>query len=164
MDKFNKYLGNYNLIILITNDTNNKYYKKFLDKYPIKEMEKFGLKLKKYISSTIEFKIITFNRKNKIYEADKYIEPIDLLNRIKNKLDKFNLSLYADYHQNTSKKGLGYKNKKVALQTLDKIKKDNITYQKQVINTLYNRAKYHPNQTGDMLESMKIFKKWLEEN
>lgn len=164
MDKFNKYLGNYNLILLITNDTNNKNYQKFLDKYPLKEMESFGIKLKKYISSTIKFKINVFNKENKIYELDKYIEPSNLLNKIKSKLDKFNLSLYSDYHPKTSKKGLGYKNKKIALETLDLIKKDNITYQKQVINTLYNRAKYHPNQTEDMKEAMKIFKKWLKEN
>jgi hypothetical protein len=164
MDKFYKYLGNYNLILLITNGTNNKFFLDFINKYPIKEMESYGIKLKKYISRTIDFQIIIFNKSNEIYKTNKYIEPHKLLDKIKNKLDKFNLSLYADYHPKTSKKGLGYKNKQIALDTIDKIKKENLTYQKQVINTLFNRAKYHPNQTNDMKEAMKIFKKWLKEN
>jgi hypothetical protein len=31
----------------------------------------------------------------------------------------------------------------------------------QVVNTMYNRAKYHANQTDGMRDAMKIFKKWL---
>jgi hypothetical protein len=27
---------------------------------------------------------------------------------------------------------------------------------------MYNRAKYHPHQTADMREAMKVYKKWLE--
>ena len=37
-------------------------------------------------------------------------------------------------------------------------------YQKQVVNTMYNRAKYHPYQTEDMREAMKVFEKWLQKN
>jgi hypothetical protein len=29
---------------------------------------------------------------------------------------------------------------------------------------MYNRAKYHPHQTKEMREAMKVFKKWLEKN
>ena len=32
----------------------------------------------------------------------------------------------------------------------------------QVVNTMYNRAKFHANQTSDMREAMKVFKKWLK--
>jgi hypothetical protein len=39
-----------------------------------------------------------------------------------------------------------------------------LIYQKQVVNTMYNRAKYHPYQTSDMREAMKIFEKWLDKN
>ena len=41
------------------------------------------------------------------------------------------------------------------------IKNKNLTYQKQVVLTMYNRAKYHPYRNDNMLEAMKIFKKWL---
>jgi hypothetical protein len=32
---------------------------------------------------------------------------------------------------------------------------------KQVVNTMFNRAKYHLYQTSEMREAMKIFKKFL---
>ncbi len=54
----------------------------------------------------------------------------------------------------------GYKNKEKALQTLKNIKKFDLTYQKQVVNTMYNRAKYHKNQTQDMREAMKVYRTW----
>jgi len=37
-------------------------------------------------------------------------------------------------------------------------------YQKQVVNTMYNRAKYHPHITKEMVEAMKVFKEWLDKN
>ena len=43
------------------------------------------------------------------------------------------------------------------------LKKEPLKYQKQVINTMYNRSKYHPNQTKDMKEAMKIFLEWIQE-
>lgn len=38
------------------------------------------------------------------------------------------------------------------------------TYQKQVVITMYNRAKYHPHQTQTMLEAMKIYSQWMKKN
>jgi hypothetical protein len=73
-----------------------------------------------------------------------------------------NKSLYEDKHPESSTKGLGYKNKQKAIDTLKIIKNRDLTYQKQVVNTMYNRAKYHSYQTKDMKEAMKIFKKWLK--
>ena len=72
-----------------------------------------------------------------------------------------NKSLYNDDHPNTSTKGTGFKDKQKALDTLKIIKNRDLTYQKQVVNTMYNRAKYHPHQTDGMKEAMKIFNKWL---
>ena len=51
-----------------------------------------------------------------------------------------------------------------ALETLEIIKNKDLTYQKQVVNTMYNRAKYHINQTNNMKEAMKIFSIWLKKN
>ncbi len=77
---------------------------------------------------------------------------------------KVNKSLYEDKHPNTSTKGTGFKNKQKALDTLKIIKDRDLIYQKQVVNTMYNRAKYHPNQTHDMKEAMKVFKDWLDKH
>jgi len=73
-----------------------------------------------------------------------------------------NKSLYEDKHPKTSLKGTGYANKEKAIKTLELIENYNITYQKQVILTMYNRAKFHKYQTKNMLEAMKIYKKWLK--
>ena len=75
---------------------------------------------------------------------------------------KINTSLYEDKHPQTSTKGTGFKDKQKALDTLEIIKDRDIIYQKQVVITMYNRAKYHSYQTKDMKEAMKIFKKWLK--
>jgi len=79
-------------------------------------------------------------------------------------MKKINTSLYEDKHPKTSTKGTGFKDKQKALDTLKIIKDRDIIYQKQVINTMYNRAKYHPNQTNGMKDAMKVFAKWLDKN
>jgi hypothetical protein len=79
-------------------------------------------------------------------------------------MKKVNTSLYEDKHPNTSTKGTGFKNKQKALDTLHIIKDRDIVYQKQVVNTMYNRAKYHPHQTSDMKEAMKVFNEWLSKH
>jgi len=77
---------------------------------------------------------------------------------------KVNTSLYEDNHPKTSTKGTGFKDKQKALDTLEIIKDSDMIYQKQVVNTMYNRAKYHPHQTETMREAMKVFEKWLQKN
>ena len=77
-------------------------------------------------------------------------------------MKKVNKSLYEDKHPKTSTKGTGFKNKQKAIETLKIIKDRDMIYQKQVVNTMYNRAKYHPHQTDGMKEAMKIFKEWLD--
>ena len=77
---------------------------------------------------------------------------------------KPNKSLYEDKHPQTSPKGTGFKDQQTALDTLQIIKHRDLTYQKQVVNTMYNRAKHHPHQTADMKEAMKVFSEWLKKN
>ena len=79
-------------------------------------------------------------------------------------MKKINKSLYEDKHPKTSTKGTGFKDKQKALDTLKIIKDRDLVYQKQVVNTMYNRAKYHPNQTKTMKEAMGVFNEWLEKH
>lgn len=81
---------------------------------------------------------------------------------LKKQLDGGNLKLYSDDNPSTTIIGTEYKNKKMAIRTLKLIRNRSIIYQKSVINTMYNRAKYHKNQTNEMSEAMNIFKKWLD--
>ncbi len=70
--------------------------------------------------------------------------------------------LYNDLHPETSTKATGYKDKKTAYNTLKIIKNRSLRYQFDVINTMYNRAKYHKKQTKEMRQVMRIYKRWLK--
>ena len=67
-------------------------------------------------------------------------------------------SLYSNGKKKSRTK-TGYGNAKKARETLKNIKKFDKAYQMQVVNTMYNRIKYHVFQTKDMTEAMKVFKK-----
>lgn len=70
-------------------------------------------------------------------------------------------SLYSDDNPEETLKGTGFKDANKAKQTLELVKDRDSIYQFQVINTMYNRAKYHPHRTKEMESAMKIFKRWL---
>ena len=75
---------------------------------------------------------------------------------------KYSMDLYSNLHPNTTMKGTGFKNEKTAEKTIEIIKYRSPKYQFDVINTMYNRAKFHPYQTSNMRKAMKIFKKWMK--
>jgi hypothetical protein len=79
-------------------------------------------------------------------------------------MKKINTSLYEDKHPKTSTKGTGFKDKQKALDTLKIIKDRDLIYQKQVVTTMYNRAKYHPHQTKTMKDAMIVFNEWLDKH
>jgi len=72
-----------------------------------------------------------------------------------------NKDLYSDNHPETSIKNTGYKNKQTSINTLKLIKNRSLRYQFDVINTMYNRAKYNKYLNQDMIEAMYVFAKWL---
>lgn len=81
----------------------------------------------------------------------------------KTKKDGLNKSLYANNKKNKKPRvRSGYGNEKIARQTLRNIRSQDKQYQMQIVNTMYNRAKYHANQTEDMRKAMKVFKSWLK--
>lgn len=73
------------------------------------------------------------------------------------------MDLYSDNNPKTTVKGFGFKNKEKARNTINRLKKYNKKYQKQVILTMYYRAKHHPNKTKEMKEAQKEFKKGNKE-
>jgi len=72
------------------------------------------------------------------------------------------MELYSNLHPNTTMKGTGFKDEEKAKKTIEIIKFRSPKYQFDVINTMYNRAKFHPNQTPEMKKAMKVFKDWLK--
>ena len=70
-------------------------------------------------------------------------------------------NLYNDLHPNTSLKNTGFKDELTANRTIKLVRKRSLKYQFDVINTMYNRAKFHPHRTKDMENAMFIFKDWL---
>ena len=57
--------------------------------------------------------------------------------------------------------GTGFASAKKARKTLKIIKRKPKLYQKQVITTMYYRAKHHPHQTRGMRNAMKVFADYL---
>jgi len=104
----------------------------------------------------INFLKKSFNKKS--LKKKSLIKKSLIKKSLKKSKKNINLSLYADYHPKTSMKGLGYKNKKIAIKTLKLIKNKPLKYQKSLINTMIGRAEYHPHQTKDMKEAIKVFK------
>ena len=67
-------------------------------------------------------------------------------------------------HPITNIRHTSFKDVKSVKKTLKLISKRSIIYQKSLINTLYNRAIYHPNKTDDMRKAIRLMKKWLIKN
>lgn len=72
------------------------------------------------------------------------------------------MELYSNRHPNRTMKGTGFKDEKTAHKTIQLIRFRSPAYQFSVINTMKNRAKYHPHQTSDMRLAIKVFDKWLK--
>ena len=71
--------------------------------------------------------------------------------------------LYSDDNPNDTVKDTGYGDAATARKTLRIIKSVDKQRQMQIVNTLYNRAKHHANQTADMRAAMSIFKSWIDD-
>ena len=72
--------------------------------------------------------------------------------------------LYSPNRIGKPRTSTGFATAQKAKQTLKNISKYNKTYQKQVVITMYNRAKYHPHQTESMKKAMKIYSNWMKAN
>lgn len=70
--------------------------------------------------------------------------------------------LYNDLHPKKSLQNTGFKDKKIAENTIKLVSKRSLKYQFDVINTMYNRAKFHPHQTESMESAMEVFSIWLK--
>jgi hypothetical protein len=168
-----KYQYSFRLLVIITPDyENNKYIiaKKKFKKNKIDFHQK-NTKLIVRKRKNVPFQILLIGFDGKIkhtytsFSFTKIMKDInDMPMEQLKKKNKKHLSLFEDYHPNTTISGLGFKNSEKAIQSLQKIKQKPLSYQKAVINTLYYRAKYHPYQTEDMKEAMKIFKKWIDKH
>jgi hypothetical protein len=132
------------------------------------EMHKRFIKTKTVVDKKngFEIRLIGFDGKckkkyNKL-DIKKLFDDIEKMPMGKLRAKK-GLSLYADYNPKTTLKGTGFKDAETAKKTIDLIKDKNIVYQRRVIQTMLNRAKYHPHQTKGMKEAIKIFEKWIKD-
>lgn len=71
--------------------------------------------------------------------------------------------LYTDDNPETTLKGTGFKDVETANKTIELVSKRSLTYQRQTINTMFNRAKHHPKKTDDIKAAQAVFEKWLKE-
>jgi hypothetical protein len=99
---------------------------------------------------------------NKVNSIPIILKKIDAMQLGKiEKLKLKSIELYTNAHPHTTTKGTGYKNKAIAQKSILLIKNKPKSYQFLVVNTLYQRAKYHKHQTKEMREAMKVFEKWI---
>lgn len=71
--------------------------------------------------------------------------------------------LYTDETPDTAIQGAGFKDAETANKTISLVSKRSLTYQWQTINTMYKRAKHHPNKTKDIEAAQSVFQAWLKE-
>lgn len=162
-----KYKWKYRLLVIYTPDDSDEYKKskKIYKKY-IKKMHNRYILLKKVKSNQFKIKLIGFD--GKVKHTYKKMDVKQIFNDIEKmpmghlRKSKKSLSLYEDYNPETTVKNLGFKDKEKALYTINKIKNMDKTYQKQVINTMINRAKYHPHKTKDMDKAIKVFQLYMK--
>lgn len=147
--------------------SNHKEYDDFIKEknktINIKNFTERNIKVKTKTCDEFEFLIVDDN--NKIIKLYNYIPSFTKIYKyfpIVKETDT-NYSLYSNDNPESSL-DVGFKNEKVAYDTINKINKKPRGYQVKVILTMYNRAKYHPHQTSDMKKAMKVFKKWLDDN
>ena len=80
----------------------------------------------------------------------------------KSKARKQDSHLYTDDNPSTTLHGTGFQDSTVAQKTIDLVQNRSLTYQFQVINTMFHRAKHHPHPNARMHGAMDIFSKWLD--
>ena len=151
------------MIIICSNKDNLEYQKYVKDKhktYTIKNIKQRNIQIK--TKKCDNFELIIVGKNNKILKSYNYFPTFEKLYKYYPiiKEDNINYSLYSNDNYDKSV-DVGFKNEEIAVNSINKIKNKNKIYQLRVIQTLYNRAKYHPHQTNDMMKAMKVFKKWL---
>lgn len=159
-------------IILFYSKDQIKKKKIFLKNYKDyqKELKKRNVKIiiKKNNKRAQLFNISLYGYDNKLkYVTNKTNPFTTIINKIDNmpfgKIEKLkSIELYTNAHPKSTIKGTGYKNSTIAKKSLLLISKKPKAYQFLVVNTLYQRAKYHKYQTKDMRDAMKIFEKWIK--
>jgi len=167
-----KYKWSYRILLIYIDSYKNEQYQKIKEEYQtnIKEFHKRHIKLLTNRNKTNKFNIQIIGYDNEIkknykkFDMNKIFKLIDSMpmSKYENKIKPKNLSLFSDYNPKTTIKGLGYKNKEKAIDTIDRIKNEPIKYQVNVISTMLGRAKNHPNKTKEMDQAIKIFIKWMK--
>lgn len=168
-NRLKKYKWKNRILLLETPSYNDNNYSEAKNKYEnnLYEFQKRYVKLLTTLKNNFDIKLIGFDGKikkkyNKI-EIKQIFKDIDNMPMTKSKINPKSLSLYENYNKKTTIKGLGFKNKKKALHTIDKIKNEPKNYQIRVITSMMERAKYHPSKTNDMNEAINVFRKWKNE-
>lgn len=150
-EKKNKFIKEYNTF----KKDFNKRDVKLIVKKDNKRSELFNISLYGYDG---KLKYVS----NKISSLSLIIKKIDKMPIEMMKKNVKSIELYTNSHPNTTIKGTGFKNEATAKKSLKLVKNKPIYYQFLVINTLYQRAKYHPHQTTGIRKAMKIFHVWIK--
>ena len=74
------------------------------------------------------------------------------------------MALYDDSRGSSRKRRVkaGYGTAERARRTIKALRKEPVGIKKRIAQTMYFRAKYHANQTREMREAMKVYKRYLD--
>ena len=163
-----KYKWKLRLLYITTPSYKNSDYimtKKIYEKN-IKNFHKRHIRLITKRKKELKFMIHLIGFDGIIKKKYKKLEPKKVLALVDSmpmgKANPINLSLYSDYNKETTIPNLGFKNKEKALYTIKAIKNKPKKYIVSLINTMIGRAMNHPHRTKDMMEAVKVFKKFLK--
>lgn len=163
-----RYKWKYRLLILVTPSRKNKDYLRSTEIYQqnIKSFHRKHVKLTTQVKKNSKFQVQLVGFDGTLKKTYPKLNPKKVFGDISempmgdwSPLES-NLSLYSDYDENKTIKGLGFKNLEKALHTIDRIKDEPLQYQISVVNTMLGRAKHHPHQTKGMRDAIKVFQSW----
>ena len=100
----------------------------------------------------------------KITKAKNAKEEKSLMEKVKKGV---NISLYAgNKNPKKSVQGTGFGSAEKARESIKICERDcrDLVHQKQVIVTMFNRAKFHPHRSEGMTAAMKVFAPWLKKH
>ena len=162
-----KYRNKYRILYVKTPSRSNKEYNNVLKIYQknIREFHKYCVKMVTKRDKRFSIELIGLDGKVKgIYPRLSKNKVIDRIKRMPmgGLRCKYNLGLYSDYKPKTTVKGYGFKDKESAERTIKMLKEKKENYRKQVITTMYYRAKNHPYRNRNMEEAMRVYKKEMK--
>ena len=154
------------------NESYTKYQEDMKKTFSIQSQKERNIK-RKSISGDI-FSVKLYGYDSKLKQKWLYWPGWSAINTIVDKMPQrkkelkqkiTNYSLYSDDHPSTTLKGIGFKNKEVAKQSIRILMNSKLTdtQKLRIANVMIQRALHHPHLNNDMKQAVKIYQTYLSQ-